>query len=120
MSAAMAMMPLPWCAGGDPVPFLRLTGAQAAPATALPVVTLTFNADVDPATGSDLANYSLAPGAAIVSAGVDPEDGKLIRLEAEIEGNVEYTITVENLLSTQDQILVDGENTATFTLPAAP
>lgn len=119
MRAAMGMNPLPYCAGGELQPFLRLLGAAAADEKGGPVITLTFNTEVLPGTGNNAENYALAPPVAITGAQVDETDGKLIRVTAPIESGTEYTITVSNLLSTKDQILIDGADKATFTMKAA-
>jgi hypothetical protein len=62
-------------------------------------VVITFNKNIDLATGTDVANYSIA-GVTIVSAEIDPDDQDEVILTTEgLKNKTKYTVKVTNVKS---------------------
>ncbi|MCL2933184.1 MAG: hypothetical protein MGG11_13295, partial [Trichodesmium sp. MAG_R03] len=84
------------CAGGEPLPTIRLDEAQA---TSTTKVMLTFSLALDPDTATDVSNYLLSPEAPVTSAELDEKTNFIVHLEVELEAGAHYEITVRNLTS---------------------
>jgi hypothetical protein len=115
MNNAFELLPLPACAGGPPDPALDVTGATGNVGVPHGHVTVTFNLNVDPITGSQPANYALEPLAPTFEAKISPTDPKSVVVIADLKRATKYELTVTGVLSDQQQPLLPGENTAIFT-----
>jgi hypothetical protein len=115
MNAAFNMMPLPYCAGGPPDPTLEVVGATATAGLPHSVVTVTFNAPVDQVTGLAPANYAFDPLAEAFAA--DPVAGNpsAVAIKVNLALKTSYTVTAVGVLSLDQQPLVPGQDTASFT-----
>ena len=110
--AGLHNKPLPECAGGEKVVFLKLDGAAAAvKAPGKTEVTLTFSEDLDPASALHKDNYSFAPKAKISSVSAVAGNAKSVVLVTDIKDGAAVSVTVQNLLSQSHDTL--RENTAT-------
>ena len=120
LEASINGLALPHCAGGPPDPALEVTDVTAVlPENAkAPVITISFNLAVDPATATSIGNYLLDPAAIAYSAAIDPTDNQKVNLVADIEAGLEYYLVATGVLSTAQQPLVPGKNGAKFTLKA--
>jgi hypothetical protein len=116
MDAAMSTKALPECAGGPLTPTLEVTGAEATIEGDEVFVIVTFNEAVDPNTAQDIGNYAFEPLATAFSATVEDTDPAKVKLKVDITPNIEYTVTVEGVVSADGHPLVYGKNTATFEL----
>jgi hypothetical protein len=105
---------LPECAGGPPLPKLAL---EAAAAATLTQVKLVFSIALTSDSGSNPANYSLTPAAAVTAATVDPMTGFRVTLTTNLDPNTNYTVRVANLESYIGTGLDPNRTTAQFTSP---
>lgn len=76
-------------------------------------VTLTFSKDLDPATATDMANYSINPALAITGI---TQAGKVVTLttDPQTPGGVKYTVTVTGVKDRSQFEVPAGSNTASF------
>ena len=111
-------LPLPNCAGGPPDPALELVSVTAAqgPKGKSPVVSISFNLDVDETTATAAGNYLFDPDVVVYSATIDSGDKKKVNLSAEIETDTPYNMVATGVLSADQQPLVPGKNGGKFTL----
>lgn len=118
MQNSIKGLPLPACAGGPPDPALEVLDATAAviPDANYPVVTVSFNLPVDPATATSLGNYLFDPSAVAYAATVDPADNKKVNISAEIQPDTEYYVVATGVLSADQQPVIVGKNGAKFVL----
>lgn len=119
MNNAASSKLLPYCAGGPADPFLEVTGASAVPSAVVgqpAEVTISFNVAVDEDTALSIGNYLFAPRASAYSVVMVPGDPTKVMIGATIMPDVEYKVTVFNVLSAKDEPLVPGKNQATFTM----
>jgi hypothetical protein len=108
IQAGAAMLPVPSCA--DP----EAEGFQVAGATAVPGgAAVQFNETPDVDSAQNPSNYTLDPTAAITSATVDA-NLLSVKLEAVLEADTEYVLTVTNVTSTFGDSLAPDKNTASF------
>jgi hypothetical protein len=114
MWAGLMSMPLPECAGGPKKPFLEVTVAEASISGNIPEITISFNANVNESSAMDVKNYDIQPIAEVLSACVDEKDSSKIVLEAKIEPDTEYNLSVYNVLSEKDQPLISSKRSAKF------
>ena len=115
MQAGFTMLPLPACAGGPPDPALEVTGADGVIGLPRGTVTVSFNMNVDPQTASQPANYGFAPLARTFAAQVSATDPTQVMVLVELVDGTDYVLTVDGVLSENQQPLVPGKNTANFT-----
>lgn len=115
MQAAFTLMPLPHCAGGPPDPALEVSTASGRVSEPHGTITVGFNLPVDPVTAGELGNYALEPLASAYSAAVSKDDPMTVVIAADLAAGTEYTLSVAGVLSSEQQPLVPGKNSAVFT-----
>jgi hypothetical protein len=115
MNAGFTIAPLPPCAGGPPTSALAVTGAKANFGVPHSTVTVSFNMNVDLTTANQRENYELDPLAHILFALVSANDQSKVLLTTDLRLKTKYKLTVTGVLSEEQQPLVPGDNTATFT-----
>ncbi|NEO34970.1 MAG: hypothetical protein F6J90_01080 [Moorea sp. SIOASIH] len=80
-------------------------------------ILVSFNIDVDPQTAMDEDDYELEPAAKVFTAQVSQDDPSVVVLSAQIERNVEYTLTVAQHVKAANGSTLDLEtNTTKFRL----
>jgi len=94
--AALSGSALPECAGGSPLPALKLEQASASGANE---VRLVFSQSPVEASAEDTANYTLTPAAKISKASIDAEKNFIVNLQVSDLEPGKYTLTCSHLKS---------------------
>jgi hypothetical protein len=94
--AAAAVQPLPKCADPGTKPFHLV---KAVPSEKTDRVTVVYSEALNPPTAETIGNYSLAPGAEITEAKVNPDNDSEVILSVTFQEDTEYVLTVSNVLS---------------------
>jgi hypothetical protein len=115
MNASFNGLPLPHCAGGPPDPAVELLSVTPYVRRNASVIALTFNKSLESETVTALSNYMFSPLLNAVSARLSKKNPKVVKIIVEPEGNVEYTLVVKGILSTDKQPIIPGKNIAKFT-----
>jgi len=80
-------------------------------------IQVSFNMAVNPQTATDEEDYELEPAAKVFTAQVSQDDPSVVVLSAQIERNVEYTLTVGQYVKAANGSTLDLEtNTTQFRL----
>lgn len=118
LQASIKGMPLPHCAGGPPNPALEVLSATAVvpEGSGRPVVTVTFNMPVDPATATAIGNYMFDPGIIVYSAVVNEADPAVVNITGDVLPLIDYYLVVEGVLSVNHQPVIVGKNGVGFRL----
>lgn len=116
MEAARNTRALPHCAGGPPDPTLKVVGASAVTDDQGPLVTVSYNENVNKASAEAVGNYAFQPLATATNATVDSADPSKVNLRVAIDQGVEYTVTVFGVLSENMDPLIVGYQSANFEL----
>jgi hypothetical protein len=111
LQAAAASAVVPPCA--DPTHMNDFQVVEAVPSSGEVRVVFNHNLNVD--TAETKENYTISPTVEVQSAVLDTGDAVI--LSAAIDPGVAYTLTVENVLSADGELLMEGGNTAQFELP---
>ena len=114
MDAALRTLPLPECAGGPKKPFLQVTGAVAKPGPSpnSELVTVSFNADVDPQTALVQDNYSFVPQADVQTVNMDAQHKDQVTLTVSLDPQLDYVVIVNDVLSAKHEPILSGKNRA--------
>jgi hypothetical protein len=114
--AALALNPLPACAGGpEPSPLT----VQSASASDKQSVSIVFNEAVDPTTAQNTSNYKFDPEATVEEATVDASNPAVVTIKTTLAKDA-YWVTVSNVLAQNGAGLEPDKNRAHFeTKPTA-
>lgn len=111
--AGFSFFNLPDCAGVYPR-YLNIGTAYASIDNM--TVTISFNDALDPATASDVSNYSFAPAATITAATVDPNTPSEVKLSvSDLAADSNYILLLHNLTSTHGAPLGPDQNKVIIT-----
>lgn len=111
--AAASLMDLPNCANPNVEEFGAVS-ATPAPGQ----ISVIFNQAVNQETAETVANYTLSPECEVTAAALSVFNNTQVILNAPIEAGVNYTLTIQNVVSASDQLISPTMNTLVFTLPA--
>lgn len=103
---------LPECAGGKPLPRIRLDQATA---SSDDKVLLVFSLAVDPATAEDPSHYTFAPPARVTGAKRSTTTDFTVDLTVELEAGQTYTVTARDLTSILGTGMDPQHDSASFT-----
>lgn len=103
---------LPECAGGKPLPKIRLDQATA---PSDDKVILVFSLAVDPASAEDPSHYTLNPPARVTGAKRSTTTDFTVELTVELEAGRTYTVTARDLSSILGTGMDPAHDSTTFT-----
>jgi hypothetical protein len=103
--AGLMLAELPACAGGPPAPYLTVVGSRERATPGDVVLTFSLPVSADSVARGD---FTFDPPAEVEGAVVDAKNEHVVVVSAELDPEVAYRLTIEDVLSTSGAILEDG------------